>query len=199
MTLTNSKFGGYYNPRFTEIWEDVETFLMDYTECPIPQMITEENATTLYYLLYARYGNDVISSTDRERFKYMVFTLIFQYGATWQKRMEIQKKLRELGEKDIELGNTHIHNHAYNPSTEPDTDAFSPLPFTNEQNAQRVKRGKLEGYAMLNALLETDITGEFLDRFRTLFTPIAAPQTALYYNVPGLTDTDTPTDEYLEV
>ena len=183
MRHINSNFGGYFNPRFTEIWEDAAEFLSDYKECEIPQMISDTSATSLYYLLYARYGGDIIMTTNRDRFKYMVFSLIFQYGATWEKKLDIQKKIRELSPDDIMAGNTLISNRAYNPDTEPSTEYLNELPYISEQNANKTKRGKLEGYAMLMALLETDITGEFLDRFRSLFLNIAAPQTDLEYNL----------------
>lgn len=188
MTQLNSKFGGYYNPIFTDIWDNAEDFITDYTNCPIPKMVSNDSAATIFYLLYARYGNNVISSTDRERFKYMVFSLIFQYGATWEKKTEIQKNLRGLTLDDLVLGETQISNHAYNPDGNPSTQTLNELQFINEQHVRKDRRGKLEGYAMLMALLETDITGEFLDRFRTLFVSIAAPQTDLLYRVGGLSD-----------
>lgn len=197
MATRNSKFGAYYNPRFVEIWDNAEDFLADYKECEIPQMISDESATTLFYLLYARYGNNIISSTDRERFKYMLFSLVFQYGATWEKRVDIQKSLRDLSPEELITGNTQISNHAYNPDQSPSTQTLSELNYINEQHANKTKRGKLEGYAMLMALLEEDVTGQFLDKFRTLFIAIAAPQTDLLYYVEGGDSTEN--DEYLEV
>ena len=197
MTNRNSKFGAYYNPRFVEIWDNAEDFLADYKECEIPQMISDESATTLFYLLYARYGNNIISSTDRNRFKYMLFSLVFQYGATWEKRVDIQKSLRGLSPDDLITGNAQINNVAFNPNSEPSTQSLTELEYISEQRANKTKRGKLEGYAMLMALLEEDVTGQFLDKFRTLFIAIAAPQTDLLYYVDGGEPTEN--DNYLEV
>ena len=199
MRQINSKFGAYYNPKFTEIWGTAEDFLSDYKACDIPQMLDDTAATTLFYLLYARYGNDIIASSDRTRFKYMLFSLIFQYGATWQKRLEIQKGLRELSPEELIVGATQINNHAYNPQTAPSTSTLDELSYINEQHATRTKYSKLDGYARLMALLDEDVTGEFLDRFNTLFIKIAAPQTSLVYNVyrrEGYTEDN---NEYLEV
>ena len=197
MRQIHSKFGAYYNPRFVEIWDTAENFLADYKACEIPQMISDESATTLFYLLYARYGNNIISSTSRERFKYMLFSLVFQYGATWEKRVDIQKSLRGLSPDDLITGNTQINNVAFNPNSDPSTQSLTELEYISEQRANKTKRGKLEGYAMLMALLEEDVTGQFLDKFRTLFIAIAAPQTDLLYYVDGGEPTEN--DEYLEV
>lgn len=199
MKQISSKFGAYYNPKFTEVWGTVEDFLADYKACDIPQMLDDTAATTLFYLLYARYGNDIIASSDRTRFKYMLFSLIFQYGATWQKRLEIQKGLRELSPEELLVGATQINNHAYNPQTTPSTSTLDELSYINEQHATRTKYSKLDGYARLMALLDEDVTGEFLNRFNTLFIKIAAPQTSLVYNVyrrEGYTEDN---NEYLEV
>ena len=126
-------------------------------------------------------------------------SLIFQYGATWQKRLDIQRGLRELSPEELLVGATQINNHAYNPQTAPSTSTLDELSYINEQHATRTKYSKLDGYARLMALLDEDVTGEFLDRFNTLFIKIAAPQTSLVYNIyrrEGYTEDN---NEYLEV
>ena len=67
---------------FTEIWDDPEDFIYDYQTNGIPMTITTANATTLFYLLYARYGNNPIANYDEEQWKYKMFSIIFQYGPT---------------------------------------------------------------------------------------------------------------------
>ena len=52
---------------FTDIWEDKDEFLYDYKHVGIPTTISDANATTLYYLLYARYGNNPIANRDINR------------------------------------------------------------------------------------------------------------------------------------
>ena len=72
-----------YNTKlFTDIWEEATDFLADYAAVGIPTTISTQSATTLYYLLYARYGNNPIANWDEEQFKYKVFGIVFQYGPT---------------------------------------------------------------------------------------------------------------------
>ena len=175
-------YGSFHGPSFADTYPSVEEFIKDYTmDVALPQTITTENATTLYYLLYAYYGNSIIASSDLNRFRYNLFSLIWQYGPTWEKRLEIQKKLRELSDEEIFTGAKQIANHAYNPSTTPTTASLSELEFIDQQNTMAWKRSKLEGYSQLMALLDTDVTAEFLARFRKLFIVILEPQKPLFY------------------
>ena len=138
---------------------------------------------TLYYLLYAKYGNSSIASYDQNQFKYKVFMTIFEYAPAWKQRLKIQEKLFNLDpdSEDVTKSSIKINNHAENPDTEPSTDAFDPLPGINSQSASTLKRGKLEGYSMLNELLETDVTEEFLGRFKKFFIKFVAPSSPLWY------------------
>lgn len=72
----------YDTKLMTEIWDNAADFVADYKTAGIPATITDANATTLFYLLYARYGNSPIANYDEEQFKYKVFSVIFQYGPT---------------------------------------------------------------------------------------------------------------------
>lgn len=200
MKQIHSKFGAHFTCRMLDLWPEVEDFLADYEACPIPQTISTQNATTLFFLLNARYGGDnYIASTSSERFKYMLFSIIFQYGASWEKRLEIQKSLHQLSLEEITTGSFAVSSRAYNPGTAPTTDETEELPYFNERQTQRQKRGTLEGYAMLVALLDDNITGEFLDRFHSLFSPIGAPQTTLTYTVQNFDNTEDGEPNYLEV
>ena len=86
---------------FTDIWNRVSEFLYDYQHVGIPTTISTTNATTLYYLLYARYANNPIANYDEEQFKYKVMSIIFQYGPTWEKRLSVQQTLRGLQIEDL--------------------------------------------------------------------------------------------------
>ena len=86
----------YDTKLMTEIWEDAEDFVYDYKHVGIPTTISDANATTLFYLLYARYGNNPIANYDENQFKYKMFSVIFQYGPTWEKRLSIQETLRGM-------------------------------------------------------------------------------------------------------
>lgn len=176
-----SLYGSYRQKKFTDVYDSVEKFLADYNGVGLPTTISQGSTQTLYYLLYGRYGNDVIASSDINRFKYRLFGIIFQYGPTWEKRLEIQEKLRGLTEDEILTGSRQIYNNAQNPSTEPSTDTTDELQYINEQNVTKNRRGKLDAYAMLMELLRSDVTNEFLTKFKTLFLTVIEPEEPLYY------------------
>lgn len=178
---SGSLYGSYRQKRFTDVYESVEDFLADYKDCGIPTTISDNSAQTLFYLLYGSYGNDIVASSDINRFKYKLFSIIFQYAPNWEKQLEIQNKLRGLTEDDIRLGSRQIYNTAQNPSTEPSTDTTDELQYINNQNVTKNQRGVLEGYATLLSLLRTDVTQEFLNRFRKLFLTIVQPEEPLLY------------------
>lgn len=178
---SGSLYGSYRQKRFTDVYERVEDFLADYKDCGIPTTISDNSAQTLFYLLYGSYGNDIVASSDINRFKYKLFSIIFQYAPNWEKQLEIQTKLRGLTEEDIRLGSRQIYNTAQNPSTEPSTDTTDELQYINNQNVTKNQRGVLEGYATLLSLLRTDVTQEFLNRFRKLFLTIVQPEEPLLY------------------
>ena len=176
-----SLYGNYRQVKFTDVWQSAESFVSDYKNNGIETTISDKTATTLYYLLYSRYGNSVLASSDTNRFKYDVWATIFSYGPTWEKRLEIQDKLRNLTDDELFTGATQIHNHAYNPGTAPSTNTLDELAAINEQNTSKNKKGKMDAYAMLIALLETDVTESFLDKFKKLFITVVQPELPLWY------------------
>jgi hypothetical protein len=78
-----------------------------------------------------------------------MFSVIFQYGPTWQKRLDIQAKIRGLTDSDILIGSKAIYNTALNPSTAPSTGSLEELTYINSQNTTNYKKSKLEAYAQL--------------------------------------------------
>lgn len=135
----------------------------------------------LYYLLVARYANSVIASDDENRFKYQMFSIMFQYGPTWAKELEIQKSLRTLTEDELREGTRSTVNNAMNPSTQPSTIDTEELPYVNQQNVSKVKRSKVDGYALVLSLLKNDVSEEFLRRFQKLFLTVVQPERPLWY------------------
>ena len=91
----------YDTKLMTEIWSTAADFVDDYTHIGIPTTITNQSATTLFYLLYARYGNNPIANYDEEQFKYKIFSVVFQYGPTWEKKLALQATLRDLQLSDL--------------------------------------------------------------------------------------------------
>lgn len=306
-------FPQYDTKLMTEVWNDASSFLTDYQAAGIPTTISNQNATTLYYLLYAKYGNTPIANYDENQWKYKMFSIIFQYGPTWEKRLDIQTTLRGLQISDLvdngsyralssqsgsetssktgsdnntrtlnttekntgtsSLANTgtdttastgtqsvartgtvgttgeteDIKNHAFNPSTAPAQNAYSPLNYINEQHATKndvnstvtnnltdtttndlenqtthnttstttndlsrsdtgtitdaraitdsassentsqnetttvMTAGKLKAYEKLLELLETDVTGAFINKFKVCFKQFVMPERHMIY------------------
>ena len=303
----------YDTKLMTDVWSKATDFVTDYQNIGIPTTISAQNATTLYYLLYARYGNTPIANYDEEQWKYKIFSIVFQYGPTWEKRLDIQNTLRGLQISDlVDNGSFHelfshnasetssktgsdnntrtlnttekntgtsavantgtdttastgtqsvshtgtvgttgetedIKNHAYNPSTSPAQNAYSPLGYINEQNANKnnanstvtnnltdattndlqnqtthdttstttndlsradtgtikddrtitdsasaentsqnetttvMTAGKLKAYEKLLELLDTDVTGNFISKFKTCFKQFVMPERTWLY------------------
>ena len=164
-----------------------------------PVIFTSNLIKTLYYALYAKYGNSSIASSDQNQFKMKLFLTIFEYGPAWADKLRIQEKLfnLDLSQEDFLKGTTMVYNHAANPDTTPSADSFNILPGVNSQNTSMTKRGKLEGYALLAQLIETDVTEEFLGKFKKLFLTVVMPQAPLWYQSIG--NPDELTDDALMV
>ena len=179
--ICDTVYGNYRTRKFADIWPSADAFIQDYQASAIPQKLKVADATTLYYLLYARYGNSSIANSDENQFKYKIFSTIYIGGATWAKKQEIQDKLREMTEDEILAGTKAINNHAYNPQTAPTTDTVEELEYINEQNTTKYKKSKLDGYALLWAILNDGVTERFLREFRYHFLVVVEPQVPLWY------------------
>lgn len=170
------------NKHFSQFWgNDADAFLTDCKASGIPLKISDESATTLYWLLLAEFANSTIANRDENQFKNRLYATIFRYGPTWEKRLEIQEKVRNLTEDEISTGMKQIINKAEHPGTLPSTSSLEALQLISEQNVVNSKRDKLTGYNNLLALLETDVTAAFIDRFRPLFMKVVAPEMPLLY------------------
>lgn len=174
-------YGNYRNKKFTDVWSSEEAFYEDYTTNGIQVTISQTSATLLYYLLYARYGNSTIASSDETQFKYKVFSTIFMYGPTWEKRLEIQKGVRELTLEEVQKGGKAIYNTALNPNQAPTTGSLEELNYINSQNTSNFIKSKVEAYAIIIDLLETDVTEEFIGMFKKLFLTVVSPELPLWY------------------
>lgn len=176
-------------------WDDVLNFLADFKLSPFytltsrvisgvtTYILSDNDIKVIYWLLYANYGNSHRASDDETRFKQQLFSIMYRFAPTWLKKMSIQEKLRDmsLDSGDLFKGNIQIYNNADNPQTTPSADALDPLTYINNQSANGTKKGKLEAYSQLWALLEIDVTKEFLDQFRGLFIKVASPIEPILY------------------
>lgn len=185
-------YGDYRTRSFANIFPDYETFKSDFDSTVFKDSITKTDV--LYYLLYSRYGNSAIASSDENRFKYDLFGIIFSYGPTWEKKLEVQKKLRELSEEDLMYGAKAIYNTALNPSSGPTVNSDgtpTELTFINSQNTTNYKKSKLEAYNLLYTMLEDDVTTMFIDKFGRLFNQWGSEMPLYYKTVEDTDEYDT--------
>jgi hypothetical protein len=81
----SSYYGNYRTRSFTDIFPTVDLFKVEVNESGIPVVINDANLTTLYYLLYSRYGNSHIANSDENQFKYKLYSIIFANGTKMRK------------------------------------------------------------------------------------------------------------------
>ena len=146
----------------------------------------ETNITSLsliYELLLARYANSTIASSDEGRFMLQCMSTIFQHGPTFLKRLDIQHMLHEMDLKseDFLVGSTQIFNTSFNPSQSPTSQTLTELDTINQQNVTKQKRDKFKALAILDELLRSDITEDFVSKFKYLFRVVVTPQRPLFY------------------
>lgn len=177
----NNMLPQYSTILFTDVWDDVDKFKDDYTDVGIPVTISLQSATTLFYLLYARFGNNPIANNDVNQWKYKIFSTIFQYGPSWEKRLDIQSKLRALSEDDIIKGTKAIYNTALNPDQAPSTATLEELNYINSQNTTNYKKSKMDAYTQLWDLIQTDVTEEFLNQFKKCFKVFVSNEKPLIF------------------
>ena len=179
-----SKFQGYDTKSFNDVFPDVEKFLADYNGIGIkPMLKSEDNVKTLYYLVYGKFGNSPIANWDETQFKYKLFTIIFQYGPTWEKKLDMQEKLRALNDEELFQGSKVINNHALNPGNIPGVMTGDPieLDYINDQAVVSYKKAKMNAYSELWSLLSEDVSEFFLQKFSELFLPVVRPKYPILY------------------
>ena len=179
--MCDKLYGNYRNRKFSDIWESADAFIADYKGNGIKTTIKDETATTLYYLLYARYGNSTVASSDENQFKYKLFSIVFMYGPTWEKRLQLQQEIRDLQLEDVLDGGKAIYNQAMNPNQAPTTDTLEEVPYISQQNTTKYKKTKAEAYSIILNLLETDVTESFISLFKKLFLVVVSPELPLWY------------------
>lgn len=167
--------------KFREVYNNVDDFYTDYTSMGIPTTITQTNLNTLFYLLYAKFGNSHFANDDLVQSKLKIFSTIFKYGPTWEKKLSIQADIRALSLDDLQEGAKQIVNHANNPNTAPSTSALEELEFIDEQHQTNYKRNKIDAYNSLWSMLATDVTEEFLNKFRNIFMFVTNEQDVYIY------------------
>ena len=188
-------YGSYRTRTFAEIFPSSNDFTNALAGTPFAAIAADFTGKTslevVFALLYARFGNSHISFSDENQFRYNIFSTLYSYGPTWAKRAKVQEELRGLTPEQMREGAFAIYNSAANPNTQPSTETLTELPFINNQNTTRHKKGAMDGYALLLSLLDDDITKDFTDKFKRFFIQVIAPDAPLLYaTYPNTTETE---------
>lgn len=170
---------------FSEVFPTFSDFYTDYINSPLPQTLDDREISAVYYLLYGKYKNSHIKGDDQDQFKARVFTIIFQHGPEFSKKLEIRDKIHslDLSNDDWRDGSIQVHNMADHPSTSPGTLSMEEIDHIDTRNTTLTKKGVMEGYSYLYNLISTDVTQEFIDKFEELFSDIAVSPTILLFEV----------------
>lgn len=171
-----------FNQVFPE-WDDFKNMFDNDFGAYAKDVIEEESLNTLYWLLYARFGNTHMTNQSVNQFKAKLVAIVFQKGPSWERNLNLQKSIRTLTDDELRAGAVSIYNTAANPETGPGTESTEELGFVNSQNVSKHKRSKLDAYSYLQELLRTDVTEVFISSFSILFSKFARPiVTAIYEN-----------------
>lgn len=172
--------GNFRTRKFKQIFPNTADFIAECQKSDLA-VLNEKDLKVLYALLYAKYGNSNIAYSDENQFKYQVWSIIFMYGPSWSKELEVQKALRDLSIEELQTGGKAIYNSAANPSTPTPTGSMTELNYINNQNVTNYKKSKIDAYATLIGTLKNDVTKRFIDKFQKLFVIITQPDYPLWF------------------
>ena len=167
---------GYNTRTFKDIWATSDDFNTDLSASAFAGCI--ENVTLVYYLLYSRFANSHIVGKDEDQWKIRLFTRLYSCGPTYEKKMAIQKTLREMTDDELLTNGQMISKMGYNPSTVQEdggVNSVSDISTVDQQNSTKTVSGKLNAYANLWLALKTDITSAFINDFKDLFISVILP------------------------
>lgn len=174
--------GNFQSETFANSFGDVETFKSSWNASPFksiaPAIITDDQLSVIFYLLYARYGNSHYATWDPHQAEYQIHSAIFKYAPTWIRKYAVQKSLVLLTDAQLLEGAKTIYNHAYNPGTAPTTEELDQV---DDQNTTTAKRSALDGYEYLTSLLNDSLTDRFLDKFKDIFLKFVEPTGPIWY------------------
>lgn len=174
----------YNHKLFSEVWEDGSAFLTDYEtyEDNIDDLnkVDDKYAVLTWQLIASKYGNTPIRSNSESQFKLSVFGIMFSEAPTFVKRLENQKKIRDLTDAELATGETSIANSAANPDETPTTSTLDELQYINHQNTVKQKRSKIQAIAMQSAMLEEDLSETYVRKFASLFARVYVPADYIY-------------------
>ena len=173
----------YENLQFDQIFPNATEFInkLRATGLMTETELTDTFLTLLYGMLFAKHGFDPIVSANEGQWIFKLALTTKEYAPEYIKKDNIQKTLRALTEDQIREGYKNIFNHAVNPSTKPSTENTDELPYINDQNVNKGKKGLTDAYAYLWDLLDSNLTEEFLKKYDKLFSKIATTTNRVVY------------------
>ena len=178
---SDSYFGSYDTRTLSDIFSTVDALKNQYESIfGTSEQIIQDNWTTLYAMILSRYADSHIKSYSEDKFKLQFCSIIFEHAPIALKKYEIQKKLRELKEADLEVGTTQVFNQASHDASQPSDQSIWETPYINAQNVNKVRKSKINMYAELWSILDSKIFEDFLAKFKKLFVSFG-PGYPLYY------------------
>lgn len=175
----------YNTKTFNEIYDDSGSFLFYYkafqNDYGDINKLDDTYVRLTWQLLSAKYGNNPMANWSEDQFKLKVWQLIFEYGPTWVKRLQVQKELRDLDITELIQGDKSIYNTALAPNQSPSTQSLEETPYISQQNVSNRKKSKMHAYDELLMLLKTDVTAEYLSKFKELFLKVVDPNRTFIY------------------
>lgn len=179
--MTANLYGNFRTRTLSEIFPDYNEFETLFGDSPFAGSISDKGLKLTYYLLLAEYGNSNISSSDENRFKLKMFSLIFQYGPAWETKIKIQDKLKNLKEEEILRGSEATYNQAAHPGNGPSVSSDEIIQGIDNQSRQIYKKSKMEAYMLQYDSIKDNMTKSYINRFKDLFLQIVQPELPLWY------------------
>lgn len=171
----------YNTKTFNEIFENAADFKANYDlyQAAAGQLnlMDETDCAITWQLLSAKYGNNPIANWSEDQFKMKIWQTMFQYGPTWVKRLDVQHKLRNLTDDQIIQGDFSVFNTSLAPDSAPSPDITG---YINQQNTSNRKKNPLKAYNELLILLDTDVTEEYVSKFKKLFLTVLETRDYIY-------------------
>lgn len=189
--MFESYYGNFRTRTFANIFPTATDFSDYYSTCGVPQVLltsTSPDTTynkydinAIYYLLISYYANSHIKSSDENRFKLQLMSIIYESGPVWQRQMALQEKMLKLSDADVLRGAKAIYNHAMHPDTSPSTGDLEELTYIDDQNTTNWQKEKAKGYAEAREFLDPNICSRFMQKFKKLFIVVLYPDFPLLY------------------
>ena len=175
----------YNTKTFSDIFPKLADFKDNYdllqSTAGLTNKLDNNDVAITWQLLMAKYGNNPIANWSEEQFKLKIWQTMFQYGPTWAKRLEVQEKVRGLSDAEILQGDKAIYNSALAPNQAPSTATLEEVPYISSQNTTNRKKSKLNAYNEVLMLLDTDVTEEYIGKFKKLFLVVTDPRRTFIY------------------